>query len=394
MEQLMYQYCKDVVKYGDAPCPTHVKPRHVTVILNPAAKKRKAKKLFEKYCEPLLHLAGISVTIIDTQSGSHARSIITNLETPTDAIIVAGGDGTLSDVITGLIRKYECNLHSVRQCPIGILPLGNTNTIASKFYGRYQNLAEVHHMLDATMAVIENKLKLIDTMEIKVLEENPETSVKPVYAAGNIEWGAWSDTHARVDKYWYWGSLRKYAAYIFSGYKSDLNWKCNAVMKYTNPCKGCSNCYSNELSHNHSASLSRRWWHAFLPKKKPFGLDNHIDYSKIINENCATFYEMPVSTTELCISTENSKNSVESVPSLQIALGPENINYTKFVEKGWKQEMEDKLPVNVLLNAKDIQLYPEATDKIFYIDREEYELKPIQIKLLPQSVTIFCPSNI
>lgn len=36
----MRQYCKDVVKYGDAPLPTHVKPRHVTVILNPAAKKR------------------------------------------------------------------------------------------------------------------------------------------------------------------------------------------------------------------------------------------------------------------------------------------------------------------------------------------------------------------
>lgn len=40
----MYQYCEDVVKYGDAPCPTHVKPRHVTVILNPAAKKRLVEK--------------------------------------------------------------------------------------------------------------------------------------------------------------------------------------------------------------------------------------------------------------------------------------------------------------------------------------------------------------
>lgn len=46
--------------------------------------------------------------------------------------------------------------------------------------------------------------------------------------------------------------------------------------------------------------------------------------------------------------------------------GPENVSYTKFVEKGWKQEMENELPVNVLLDAKDIQLYPEAVSSLFY----------------------------
>lgn len=117
-----------------------------------------------------MHLAGISTTIVDVQSGGHARNVITNLETPTDAIIVAGGDGTLSDVITGLMRRYEHNLHSVRQCPIGVLPLGNTNTIASMFYRGYKDLADIHHMIDATMAIIKNNLKLIDAVEIKLLE--------------------------------------------------------------------------------------------------------------------------------------------------------------------------------------------------------------------------------
>lgn len=130
---------------------------------------RKAKKLFEKYCEPLLHLAGISVTIIDTQSGSHTRNIITNMERPTDAIIVAGGDGTLSDVITGLMRKYEHNLYSVRQCPVGVLPLGSTNTIASMFYQGYEDLVDIHHMIDATMTIIKNNFKSIDVIEVKLL---------------------------------------------------------------------------------------------------------------------------------------------------------------------------------------------------------------------------------
>lgn len=62
----------------------------------------------------------------------------------------------------------------------------------------------------------------------------------------------------------------RYAAYVFNGYKSDLNWNCNAIMKYTNPCKGCSHCYSKELSYNQSTNFNRRWWHAFLPKKQTF----------------------------------------------------------------------------------------------------------------------------
>lgn len=117
-----------------------------------------------------MHLAGILVNVIDTQSGSHTRNIIMNLETATDAIIVAGGDGTLSDVVTGLMRKYKHNLYSVKQCPIGILPLGNTNTIAKTFYGEYESLTDIRHMIDATMAVIMNNLKLLDAIEIKVLE--------------------------------------------------------------------------------------------------------------------------------------------------------------------------------------------------------------------------------
>lgn len=92
-----------------------------------------------------------------------------NLETPTDAIIVAGGDGTLSDVVTGLMRKYDHNHHLIKQCPIGILPLGNTNTIASMFYRGNGDLIEIHHLIDATMAVIKNNLKSLDAIEIKLL---------------------------------------------------------------------------------------------------------------------------------------------------------------------------------------------------------------------------------
>lgn len=38
-DQLMRECCESVSRVGDAPLPTTVKPRHVTIILNPVAKK-------------------------------------------------------------------------------------------------------------------------------------------------------------------------------------------------------------------------------------------------------------------------------------------------------------------------------------------------------------------
>lgn len=117
-----------------------------------------------------MHLAGIAVTIIQTESQNDARKIIMNLNTPTDAIIVAGGDGTLSDVLTGLVRKYDLNLNSVKQCPIGILPLGQTNKIAKSLYHEYDDLSDIKQMIEATMAIIYEECKMMDMIEVKPIE--------------------------------------------------------------------------------------------------------------------------------------------------------------------------------------------------------------------------------
>ncbi|XP_033120158.1 acylglycerol kinase, mitochondrial-like [Anneissia japonica] len=62
--EIRADYCKQAVIYGEETIQTVSKPRKVTIILNPAARKGKSKKLFEKNAAPLLHLAGINVEII------------------------------------------------------------------------------------------------------------------------------------------------------------------------------------------------------------------------------------------------------------------------------------------------------------------------------------------
>ncbi|CAK9830198.1 Acylglycerol kinase, mitochondrial [Anthophora retusa] len=390
--QLMRQYCETVSQYGDVPLPTNIKPRHVTIILNPAANKRKAKYLFQNYCEPLLHLAGIAVTVIETQSENHARKIIMDIDAPTDAIIVAGGDGTLSDVLTGLVRKCNSDLNSVKQCPIGILPLGQTNKVAKSLYHEYDNLSNVKQMIEATMAVINEEYKMMDMIEVKPIEENPEEPVKSIYAMGSIEWGAWKDANTIANKYWYWGPLRKYAAYIFNGYKENLNQYCSAILKYTPPCEGCSRCTQNTSLLSGYSNSNTRWWHVFIPKTTV--TRGNIDYSKIINEKCNIVHELSMSVSELHIETSNidKAQDVSSPSSLKIKMGPKNIDYFSFVTEGWKQENSKKSLCEQVVEAKNIKLTPKKIDEkcSLYIDNEEYELKPVEINLLSQAIKVFC----
>lgn len=112
----MRVYCEKAALYGKQPLPPHIRARHITVILNPNANKRKANDEFEKYCAPLLHLAGLFVEVIKTESEGHAKTLIDSLGS-TDAVVVAGGDGTLSEVVTGLMRKTQENTNN-------LVPLG------------------------------------------------------------------------------------------------------------------------------------------------------------------------------------------------------------------------------------------------------------------------------
>lgn len=115
-QELMRAYCEKAVLYGRQPISENEIPEIVTVILNPNANKRKALADFEKYCAPILNLAGICVDVLQTESEGHAKTLIENLRS-TDAVVVAGGDGTLSEVITGFMRQSE--LENI-ELPIGI----------------------------------------------------------------------------------------------------------------------------------------------------------------------------------------------------------------------------------------------------------------------------------
>lgn len=67
-------------------------------------------------------------------------------------------------------------------------------------------------------------------------------------------------------------------------------------------------------------------WVSVINEKIIFTGSSNIDYSKITNNNCGIVHEVPISTTELHIKTENiDKLKKESAPSVTVELGMNNL---------------------------------------------------------------------
>ncbi|GFG29208.1 hypothetical protein Cfor_09728 [Coptotermes formosanus] len=352
--QLMRQYCEEALQYGEMPVMNGSRPRQITVILNPVANKRKSRKNFDKYCAPLLYLAGISVNVIQTEFEGQARGLVESLDGVVDAIVVAGGDGTVSEAVTGLLRRADGDLAVQRKFPIGVLPLGHTNTVAKSLFF---DSDKVKMMAEATMAIIKEITKPIDVIKIEVLETEDERPGKPVYCLGGIQWGAYRDANAKKDKFWYWGMLRSYVTYIFMGLKSEesgVSWQCKGHLSYIVPCKGCSRC----VQADESDKSRHRWWHVFVSRQPTEPVAE--DYSKVVNEHCGTKLEKDILTVDLSLTTANvSPNCIrDGDPHIKVAIGPSSVSFIDFVTEGWRR-VNGKAPRSeTVLNARELEIRP------------------------------------
>jgi acylglycerol kinase len=94
--------------------------------------------------------------------------------------------------------------------------------------------------------------------------------VKPLFALGEVQWGAYRDAVVRRNKYWFYGPFRTYASMVFSWPKDELGWDCQAHIKYLKPCSGCNKCGGRHLIAEAEPVKNRRWWQVFISKPTTF----------------------------------------------------------------------------------------------------------------------------
>uniref|UniRef100_A0A8C5RQC5 Acylglycerol kinase, mitochondrial n=1 Tax=Laticauda laticaudata TaxID=8630 RepID=A0A8C5RQC5_LATLA len=181
--------CQEAQVWGNQIIPSNMQIKKATVFLNPAACKGKARTLFEKNAAPILHLSGLDVTVVKTDYEGQAKKLLELMEN-TDMIIIAGGDGTVQEVITGLLRRAD--EASFSKIPIGFIPLGKTSTLSHTLYTKNYN--QVQCITDATLSILRGETVQLDVLQIKGNKE------QPVFAVNGLRWGSYRDAGAKVSK--------------------------------------------------------------------------------------------------------------------------------------------------------------------------------------------------
>jgi diacylglycerol kinase (ATP) len=99
--------------------------RHFEIIMNPIAGTGEAELLVEGLAREL-RAGGHSVGVLRTAGPGDARAHASRLVAPdVDAVMVAGGDGTISEVIDGLLAEHG----QTTRPPMAILPIGTENLL-------------------------------------------------------------------------------------------------------------------------------------------------------------------------------------------------------------------------------------------------------------------------
>lgn len=94
-------------------------------IVNPCSGKVKIKSALLDVIQ-IFNEGGYDVNIKTTLYRGHAIEICNSLGDDVDIVAVSGGDGTLNEVLTGLLK-------SGKKLPVGYLPTGSTNDFAASF---------------------------------------------------------------------------------------------------------------------------------------------------------------------------------------------------------------------------------------------------------------------
>jgi len=129
----------------------------LNLILNPAAGKNKGEHAIETAI-PLLEAKGIQSEVLTSLYSGHVIDLVQQIDlSKFDGIVAVGGDGTLFEVINGLLKKHK-NL----AIPLGQIPVGTGNSFIKDL--------NIHSIEDAVNSIFSGKTRKIDVGHFKYPE--------------------------------------------------------------------------------------------------------------------------------------------------------------------------------------------------------------------------------
>jgi len=158
------------------------------ITVNPHGGKKLGPQLLNRV-KPLFEAKDIELFVVETTFAGHAKELANQLNiTEYDGFIGIGGDGTLHEIINGMLSR-----HDGRKIPIGIIPGGSGNS--------YMHDLQLTDPLKAAKAIINGKTRALDTAKVEV-----NHIIK--YSNNMIGWGLVTDVGNQAEHFRWLGTNR------------------------------------------------------------------------------------------------------------------------------------------------------------------------------------------
>ncbi|KAF8965504.1 hypothetical protein BGZ46_000600, partial [Entomortierella lignicola] len=160
------------------------KSRRILLLVNPSGGVGKAKITSDTIVKPMLECSGLTFQEKYTEYGRHAVDIAHKVDLKElDMLIVVSGDGVLHEIINGLLTRSDWE--QARQLPVGIIPAGSGNAIATSIGTR--------NPIVSTLAVIRGETSKFDIFSLSQLDR------PRIYAMLMFSWGMMADADIESD---------------------------------------------------------------------------------------------------------------------------------------------------------------------------------------------------
>ncbi|MFC1746940.1 diacylglycerol/lipid kinase family protein [Candidatus Neomarinimicrobiota bacterium] len=162
--------------------------KRLLLLVNPFGGGRRGRQVLQKV-QPLFQNAGTDVKVIETTHAGHAVEVArTSDPEEFDAVCALGGDGTLHEVVNGMLTRTDG-----KSLPVGLIPAGSGNS--------FMRTMGVLDPVDAVYGILADRRRSVDIARVLL-------SGRIVYACNIVGWGLVTDILRRSEKYRWWGENR------------------------------------------------------------------------------------------------------------------------------------------------------------------------------------------
>ena len=175
-----------------------IKPSKVHLMVNPYSGKKKGEKVALE-AKKLLEESGILVEIYRSSHPGHLIELSANITANDDDIFaVVGGDGSMSEVITGRMRNSEHSKSPI----VAFVPAGTGNSHAYDL--------KINGVEDAISRIISGRIQELDISRVILTEGLPgkEKDQMTWYSHNLVTWGLGIDSNLIAEKMRFLGPIR------------------------------------------------------------------------------------------------------------------------------------------------------------------------------------------